>query len=123
MTDEQRFDAVGWENPSVKTPCLDALALDSMVFRRAYTTNPSCIPARAAIFTGRYPSQCGVPTYISCLPESEKTFMSILRNNGYHTSVIGKQHFSQSKIFHGYDEEETIDLHSPQFMAPNKDST
>ena len=57
MTDEQRFDAVGYRNPEVHTPNLDRLAQESVRFTNAYATNPSCIPARAAIFTGRYPSK------------------------------------------------------------------
>ncbi len=83
MTDEQRFDAVGYQNPCVKTPNLDALAEESVVFDYAYTTNPSCIPARAAIFTGRYPSQCGAPCYITPLPKKETTFMKLLQEGGY----------------------------------------
>ena len=53
MTDEQRYDAVGYVNPQVLTPHLDAMARESVCFLNAYTANPSCIPARAAIFTGR----------------------------------------------------------------------
>ena len=77
MTDEQRYDAAGWVNRQVHTPALDRMAEESVCFSRAYTTNPSCIPARAAIFTGRYPSQCGVPGFVSSLPKKETTFMSI----------------------------------------------
>ena len=84
MTDEQRYDAVGYVNPQVLTPHLDAMARESVCFLNAYTANPSCIPARAAIFTGRYPSQCGVPGYMSFLPEKETTFMKLLRDGGYY---------------------------------------
>ena len=83
MTDEQRFDAVGYQNPCVKTPNLDALAEESVVFDYSYTTNPYGIPARAAIFTGRYPSQCGAPCYITPLPKKETTFMKLLQEGGY----------------------------------------
>ena len=69
MTDEQRFDSVGYQNSCVKTPSLDALAEESVVFDYAYTANPSRIPARAAIFTGRYLSQCGAPCYVTPLPK------------------------------------------------------
>ena len=61
MTDEHRFDCVGYVNPVVKTPNLDNLASQSVVFTHAYSTSPSCVPARAAIYTGRYPSECGAP--------------------------------------------------------------
>lgn len=109
MTDEQRFDAVGYRNPEVVTPNLDALKEDSIDFCQAYTSNPSCIPARAAIFTGRYPSQCGVPGYMSCLPKTETTFMKLLKDGGYHTAVVGKQHFWKSEIERGYDYEDIVD--------------
>ena len=46
MTDEQRFDAVGYANAQVHTPNLDRLAAQSVRFDNAYTPNPSCIPAR-----------------------------------------------------------------------------
>lgn len=113
MTDEQRFDAVGYRNPEVHTPNLDRLAQESVQFTNAYATNPSCIPARAAIFTGRYPSQCGAPTYMTPLPKNEVTFMSLLRAGGYHTAVVGKQHFWRYEGDKGYDWADIIDEHFP----------
>lgn len=114
MTDEQRFDTVGYINPVVKTPNIDALAAESLVFHNAYTTNPSCIPARAAIFTGKVPSKCLAPTFITYLPDDEVTFQSLLRENGYTTAVVGKQHFARTNIDKGYDYEEIIDSHMPR---------
>ncbi|MCC9076037.1 sulfatase-like hydrolase/transferase [Litorilinea aerophila] len=113
MTDQQRHDAVGYVNPEVQTPHLNQLAQESVLFTNAYTTNPSCIPARAAIFTGKYPSQCGVPTYMTYLPKHEVTFMKRLQEAGYYTAVIGKQHFWKSEIDKGYDYLEIIDEHFP----------
>ena len=110
MTDEHRFDSVGYVNPAVKTPNLDRLAGESVVFENAYSTSPSCVPARAALYTGRYPSQCGAPTYITYLPGTETTFMSRLQKAGYHTAVIGKQHFGETDIRRGYDHEDIVDF-------------
>ena len=109
MTDEHRADCVGYVNPVVRTPHLDALARHGVVFTNAYSTSPSCVPARAAIYTGRYPSQCGAPTYITYLPRTETTFMERLRKAGYHTAAIGKQHFGESGVVHGYDYEDLVD--------------
>lgn len=111
MTDQQRFDAVGYANPNVITPNLDRLAAESVVFTRAYVTSPSCIPSRASIYTGKYPSQNGCPTFASRLPETETTFMALLQDAGYHTAIIGKQHFHGSTIRRGYDEEDIVDVH------------
>ncbi len=120
MTDEQRFDCLGSENRVVRTPHLDALAKDGIRFTRAYTTSPSCVPARAAIFTGKYPSQCSCPTYITHLPASEVTFMSRLRDAGYYTAGIGKQHFGDTDIPHGYDYENIVDNHFPPVAGDMK---
>jgi uncharacterized sulfatase len=112
MNDEQRFDALVRVNPVVKTPHLDQLSKNSLFFSHAYTTNPSCDPVRAAMFTGRYPSQCGAPTYLTYTKETEVTFMRILQQAGYHTAVIGKQYFGKSDIEKGYDYTDIIDQHS-----------
>jgi len=111
LTDEQRWDQIGLVNPIVKTPNLDGLAEDGVLFERGYTTNPSCVPSRAAMMTGKYPSQCGSPTYVTYLPNYEHTFMSMLHDAGYHTAVVGKQHFGDTEIDRGYDYEEIVDSH------------
>ena len=119
MTDQQRYDQMGYTNSAVKTPNLDYLAGQSIFFSNAFSSNPVCVPARASIFTGRYPSQTGVPHNGQCLPSSERTFMSMLRDAGYHTAVIGKQHFNRSPIEHGYDYEDIIDTHAaPKNIDP-----
>ena len=122
MSDEQRFDHLRSVNSVLKTPHLDRLAEDGVLFSRAYTPNPSCVPARAGIFTGKYPHQCSSPTFITYLPAHEKTFMSYLQEAGYYTAVIGKQHFGGSEIEHGYDYEDIIDSHGPTPQNPEKDS-
>lgn len=63
--------------------------------------------------TGKFPSQCQVPAYISYLPDTEKTFMKRLKENGYYTAVVGKQHFAESTIDKGYDYEMIVDGHFP----------
>ena len=113
MTDQQRYDTMGCVNSKIITPNLDKLAADSVFFEHGYCSNPSCVPSRAAIMTGKYPSQCEVPAYISCLPETEKTFMKRMKENGYYTAVVGKQHFAGSRIDKGYDFEMIFDAHMP----------
>lgn len=120
MTDQQRFDTFSMNHPVVKTPNLDRLISDSVFFHNAYCSNPSCVPSRAAIMTGKMPSECLCPAYITQLPIEEVTFMKRLRDEGgYHTAVIGKQHFAGSKIDKGYVEETIIDGHGA--FANNQD--
>ncbi|MFI3171185.1 MAG: sulfatase-like hydrolase/transferase [Eubacteriales bacterium] len=118
MTDQQRFDTFSCVNEKIITPNLDMIIDNSVMFENAYCCNPSCVPSRAAIMTGKYPSVCEVPAYISYLPDHEKTFMTTLQENGYYTSVVGKQHFAESTIKKGYDFEMIIDGHMP--FAPKE---
>lgn len=119
MTDEQRFDHLGIVNPVLHTPNLDKLADDSVFFSRAYTTNPSCVPARAAIFTGKFPHQCHAPTFITHLPEHETCFMKLLREAGYYTGYIGKLHFGTSTVDRGLEYQDIVDSHGPQPSQAN----
>ena len=60
FTDQQRYDTVGANgNPIAQTPNLDALAKDSVVFDRAITPSPVCVPARLSMFTGQYCNRTG----------------------------------------------------------------
>jgi arylsulfatase A-like enzyme len=120
MTDEQKLNCIGYNNSEVYTPNLDELKKHCVNFVNGYTTNPSCVPARAAIFSGKYPSQCGAPAFITPLESTETTFMKMLRDNDYYTSVIGKQHFAGAQVDRGYDEEIIIDNHYPHFDEDNE---
>ena len=55
LTDEQDAHALGCAgHPFVKTPHLDALAARGTRFTQALTPSPICVPARAALATGRW---------------------------------------------------------------------
>lgn len=95
ITDQQRMDHLGcYGNPSLKTPNLDRLAGDGIRFTNAYCTNPMCMPNRATIFTGKYPSNHGVRCNGINLDRSIPIFTQTLLNNNYHTYSIGKVHLN-----------------------------
>ena len=53
MTDEMRGDCLGFAgHPDVKTPYLDTLAARGIYYPNAYSSCPTCVPARAALHTG-----------------------------------------------------------------------
>jgi len=61
ITDQHHADAISaLGNPHLSTPALNSLLKSGMSFRRCYTTNPVCSPARSSIFTGRATSETGV---------------------------------------------------------------
>ena len=54
MCDQFRGDCLSiQDHPDVKTPFLDSIGHQGVVFENAYSATPSCIPARAALLTGR----------------------------------------------------------------------
>jgi len=92
-TDQQRPDAVGYDNPAIKTPNLDLLAARGIAFRRGYTVNPVCTPSRASILTGHYPSRHGAYHVGVSLPEDYPTLAQGIADAGYFTGLLGKAHF------------------------------
>jgi len=105
-SDQHHWNALGFQNPEVKTPNLDRLARQGIIFERAYTTNPTCTPARASIITGKYPSQHGAWTLGAKLPESEHTIGQDLNAAGCRSALVGKAHFQP---LHGTDEFPSIE--------------
>ncbi len=57
LADDHCFRSVGYDNPEVKTPRLDALAASGIKFERAYVASPICAASRASMMTGRFPQQ------------------------------------------------------------------
>ncbi|MEP1519137.1 sulfatase-like hydrolase/transferase [Ascidiaceihabitans sp.] len=93
ITDQQRADWLGcYGHPVLKTPNIDAIAAQGTRFDNFHTASPVCMPNRASLLTGRYPSLHGL-RYNGCrLPLSANTFVSQLAEAGYNTSAIGKSH-------------------------------
>jgi arylsulfatase A-like enzyme len=94
--DQFRADFVGanHENPSVKTPHIDALAARGANFRQCMSNQPLCSPSRASFLTGRYATETSVWKLGAELDHSLPTIASELRKNGYTTNFMGKWHIS-----------------------------
>jgi arylsulfatase len=105
MCDELRADSLGFMgNRIVRTPNLDALAEDSVVFENAYTNCPMCVPARASLMTGRTPLNHGILDNAMKMVEDEKPLPEVLRTNGYTTTMYGKLHVHLTPKECGFDE-------------------
>ena len=96
FTDQQRFDTIGaLGNPVIKTPHLDRLAREGTAFTSAYTPAPECVPARACLTFGQYPSRLHCYNNGSPMPwQTQDSVMAALRRAGYYTHAIGKCHFT-----------------------------
>jgi len=96
-TDQQRPDTIAALGADwMITPNLDKLVKSGISFSRAYCGNPMCMPSRASIITGNYPSRHQAWTNGVCLPENTKTMAHAFSDNGYFTKCIGKMHFQSS---------------------------
>jgi arylsulfatase len=90
MPDQMRGDCLSVVgHPAVRTPHLDELAAQGAVFRRAYSTCPSCIPARYALLTGLFPATTGVVGY-AAKPITQPTLPELLARSGYTTILVGR---------------------------------
>lgn len=93
ITDQQRADWLScYGHPVLKTPNIDSIAKRGMRFDNFHVASPVCMPNRASLMTGRYPSLHGL-RYNGCvLPKNANTFVDVLAASGYHTAAIGKSH-------------------------------
>ncbi len=107
-------------HPVVKTPNIQALADEGVVFRNAYCNSPLCGPSRMSMMTGRLPSNIGAYDNAVELPASIPTFAHYLRRLGYRTCLSGKMHFVGPDQLHGYEERLTTDIYPADFgWTPN----
>jgi arylsulfatase A-like enzyme len=98
ITDQQIADGMSCRMGKrfLNTPAIDRLAQDGVLFTRAYSSNPLCMPWRNSVFTGRYSHQTRVtenaeppggldPKRFVCLG-------TYFRNAGYDAAYSGKWH-------------------------------
>ncbi|MBP5791236.1 MAG: sulfatase [Kiritimatiellae bacterium] len=92
MSDDHAAHAISAYGSKVnRTPHIDALAKEGMIFTDVVCTNPICTPSRAGILTGRYSHKNGVPVFNDISPDIE-TIGGYMREAGYYTAFIGKWH-------------------------------
>ena len=93
-TDQQRYDTLGVNGGLLsRTPVLDKLAKEGIRYERCQPTSVVCMPSRASMLTGQFPSthgawMNGVPLAIDAPSVAEN-----LHDAGYATALIGKAHF------------------------------
>ena len=103
LTDNHGAWTLGcYGNKDIRTPNIDRLASEGMLFRRAMSSNPVCSPTRATYLTGLMPSQHGLHSFLDnkymvgpqayyTLSEFE-TLPEILHSEGYVCGLSGKWH-------------------------------
>ncbi|HME50418.1 MAG TPA: sulfatase [Mycobacterium sp.] len=94
-------------HPGVRSPRLDRLAAEGMLFTRAHATAPLCSPSRGSLFTGRYPHSNGLVGLAHHGWEYRagvRTLPQILGDAGWYSALFGMQHETSYPARLGFDE-------------------
>ncbi|MCC5839400.1 MAG: sulfatase [Opitutales bacterium] len=91
-------------DPFARTPVLDRLGAEGVLFERAYVTQAGCSPSRATLFTGLYPhqnGQIGLATHGFRLYDDPEMLLlpNALKEAGYRTGIVGKIHVEPEDNF------------------------
>ncbi len=104
FSDQWRGDCLSVTgHPVVETPNLDEVARGGTVFTSAFSPCPSCIAARASLFTGLTPGSHGRLGYRDQVPwRYTETLAELLAAGGYQTHAVGKTHFYPQRLHLGF---------------------
>ena len=101
MPDQMRADCIGASgNSFIKTPNIDKIAEEGILFENCFTVSPLCMPARASFISGLYPHNHKIWENKGNLPPDDETFFHHLKGADYYVAYIGKSHFYEHKEFH-----------------------
>ena len=96
LADDQRMDELGCTgHPLMKTPNIDRLAREGVLFENSFCSSASCLPNRTSLLTGQWERRhtVGWNSGSALSPEQwAKTFPMVLKQNGYVTAYVGKNH-------------------------------
>ncbi|GAB6165137.1 sulfatase [Thermostilla marina] len=101
-----------------KTPNLDRLAQEGMLFRNCFVTNSICGPSRAVILTGKYSHLNGFERNGRTFDGSQQTVAKLLQKAGYQTAMVGKWHLRSDPT--GFDYWHILLGQGPYYNPPMK---
>lgn len=98
LTDDHAAHAIGAYGSVVnRTPRIDEIAQNGRRIDNCFCTNALCAPSRASILTGTYSHINGVTTLETPIDASQPTFISLLKEAGYRTGILGKWHMGEGE--------------------------
>ncbi len=93
ICDELRCDTLGFMgDKTIRTPHLDRLSKDSVMFERCYCDTPMCVPSRVSLATGRYALSHGALDNVMTPMADETSLYGVMQDHGYVTYNHGKWH-------------------------------
>ncbi|AWW00951.1 sulfatase family protein [Arcticibacterium luteifluviistationis] len=106
VADDHGTDAIGaYGNTVIKTPNLDKLADEGVMFTNAYCTSASCAASRSVILSGQFGHATGSYGHVHdyhhfSTYDNIKSLPVLLNEAGYETARIGKYHVAPEKVYH-----------------------
>jgi uncharacterized sulfatase len=100
LTSEDHGPQMGcYGDKLARTPNVDALAKQGMIFKHAWSCLPVCAPARSAIISGMYPTSTGAEHMRSMvpMPAGTKMYPQLLREAGYYCTNNSKEDYNLAK--------------------------
>jgi len=100
ISDDHGIDFVGcYGNKDVRTPNIDALAKDGMLFRNMFAASPTCAPSRSVLWTGLYPARNGCMGNHTICRNDIAALPTYLRKLGYRVVLMHKVHARPAEVF------------------------
>jgi len=126
MSDDHAYQAIGaYGSQLIKTPNIDRIAEEGLLFTNACVTNSICAPSRATILTGKHTHINGKIDNKMPFDTTQVTFPQLFQKAGYQTAMFGKLHFGNSPK--GVDEYMILpgqgNYINPDFITPRGDTT
>ncbi len=117
FTDDHAAHAMSCYGSKInKTPNLDRIANEGMLFKNCFATNSLCGPSRAVIQTGKYSHLNGFLRNGNRFDNTQQTFPKLLRKAGYQTAIVGKWHLATTPT--GFDYSEVLIGQGPYYNPP-----
>ena len=125
MSDDHAYQAISaYSDKLIRTPNIDRIANEGMLFTNASVTNSICAPSRAVILTGKHSHINGKIDNLTPFDTTNVTFPQILQQAGYQTAMFGKLHFGNNPK--GFDEFKILpgqgDYYNPKFITQKGDT-
>ena len=126
MSDDHAYQAISaYSDKLMKTPHIDRIAEEGILFTNASVTNSICAPSRATILTGKHTHIHGKIDNIHPFDTTNVTFPQLFQDAGYQTAMFGKLHFGNNP--RGVDEFMILpgqgDYYNPDFITPRGDTS
>jgi len=126
MSDDHAYQAISaYDSSLIKTPNIDRIADEGMLFTNACVTNSICAPSRATILTGKHTHINGKIDNLMPFDTTQITFPQLFQKAGYQTAMYGKLHFGNNPK--GVDDFMILpgqgNYVNPDFITPKGDTT